>query len=187
MLRASAQKLISFDGFSPSIRSVYFIMSDSNGASLGELVPCGGGDPIPLQQHRLLIGRRSRCDISLRFPNVSSHHCELQMTNGYWHVRDLNSRNGIKVNDERCDSKYLIPGDVLSIAKHRFEIMYTPDADAPPPDEEEDIMSLSLMEKAGLERRRPESPSPPPPAAHEPDPEQRFSDDEEAASEWLSE
>ena len=56
---------------------------------LGELIPRGGGDPIPLQKTTLLIGRRSSCDIALRFANVSSRHCELELINGYWQVRDL--------------------------------------------------------------------------------------------------
>ena len=99
---------------------------------LGELNPCGGGDAIPLLKNKLLVGRRSSCDISLRFPNVSSHHCELELVNGYWFVRDLGSRNGIKVNGMRCDSKWLMPGDVLSVARHRYEVTYAPQGDAPP-------------------------------------------------------
>lgn len=120
---------------------------------LGELIPCGGGDPIPLLKSRLLIGRRSRCDITLRFPNVSSHHCELELINGYWHIRDVGSRNGIKVNNVRYDSKWLMPGDVLSVARHRYEIVYTVDNSMPPPDDE-DPFALSLLEKAGLTRRK---------------------------------
>lgn len=119
---------------------------------LGELNPCGGGDPIPLLKTKLLIGRRSSCDVSLKFPNVSSHHCELELLNGYWFVRDLTSRNGIKVNGVRCESKWLMPGDVLSVAKHRYEVGYIPQGDAPPP-EEEDPFAIGLLEKAGLARR----------------------------------
>jgi adenylate cyclase len=48
-------------------------------------------------------------------------------------------------------AKYLRPGVVLSIAKLRFEVAYTPLADEPPP--EENPFALSLMEKAGLVRR----------------------------------
>ncbi|MCC7421117.1 MAG: FHA domain-containing protein [Planctomycetaceae bacterium] len=121
----------------------------------GELVPCGGGDSIPLLKTKLLIGRRSRCDVMLDFPNVSSHHCELEFLNGYWFVRDLGSRNGIKVNGANCDSKWLLPGDVLHVAKHRFEVQYTPTTDAPPP-EEENPFARSLLEKAGLGRSEPE-------------------------------
>jgi pSer/pThr/pTyr-binding forkhead associated (FHA) protein len=122
---------------------------------LGELIPCGGGDSIPLLKPELLIGRRSRCDIVLQFPNISSHHCSLELINGYWFVQDLGSRNGIKVNGERCDSKFLLPGDELAIAKHRFEITYKPLSDAPPP-EEESPLKMGLMEKAGLVGRRSE-------------------------------
>ncbi len=120
----------------------------------GELNPCGGGDPIPLQKPRLVVGRQPSCDIILRFPNVSSRHCEFQLLNGYWHVRDLGSRNGIKVNGIRCDSHWLMPGDVLWVAKHRYEVNYSPEAEAPPPVEAEpDPLSISLLEKAGLSRR----------------------------------
>ncbi len=123
---------------------------------LGELNPCGGGDPIPLLKSKLLLGRRGSCDISLRFPNVSSHHCELELVNGYWFVRDLGSRNGIKVNGTRCESKWLMPGDVLSVAKHRYELAYAPQGEAPPSENEEDPFAQGLLEKAGLTRRQTE-------------------------------
>lgn len=122
---------------------------------LGQLIPCGGGDPIPLLRNKLLVGRRSRCDITLKFPNISSHHCELELINGYWRVKDLGSTNGIKVNEERCDTRWLMPGDVLRIAKHSYEIAYEPLGEAPPPDSDDvDIMAEGLLEKAGLVQRR---------------------------------
>lgn len=117
---------------------------------LGELTPCGGGDPIPLLGRKLMVGRRSSCDICLRFPNVSSQHCELELKGGYWHVRDLGSSNGIKVNGEQCVTHCLMPGDVLHIARHRFRVDYAASGSAPPP-EDEDPLEMSLMEKAGLE------------------------------------
>jgi adenylate cyclase len=116
---------------------------------LGELIPCGGGDPIPLLKPRLLIGRRGSCDISLRFPNVSSHHCQMELVNGYWFVRDLGSRNGIKVNGVRCESKWLMPEDVLWVAKHRYEVTYAARGEAPTMDDE-DPFEIGLLEKAGL-------------------------------------
>ena len=68
----------------------------------GELVPTGGGDPIPLRRGVLTLGRRETCDISLRFPNISGSHCELSYKDaGYWYIRDLGSTNGIKVNGQR--------------------------------------------------------------------------------------
>ncbi|MFO0980116.1 MAG: FHA domain-containing protein [Planctomycetaceae bacterium] len=121
---------------------------------LGQLIPCGGGDSIPLLSPKLLVGRRSSCDIKLDFPNVSSHHCELELRKGYWHIRDLNSSNGVKVNGERCETHVLMPGDEISIAKHSFRVEYVVAADSEAP-EEENTFSRSLMEKAGLEVQRP--------------------------------
>ena len=151
---------------------------------LGELIPVGGGDSIPLLEPQLQIGRRSRCDIVLAYPNVSSQHCELSLVDGYWQVRDLGSRNGIKVNGERYDQKLLHPGDVISIAKHHFEISYVPVGDAPP--EEDDPFEMSLLEKAGLEKEHSERRrSAPPPASAKPLEKQTFGEDEDAAMDWL--
>jgi predicted component of type VI protein secretion system len=118
---------------------------------MGQLIPLGGGDPIPLRKPKLLVGRRPSCDIRLEFPNVSSQHYELEWVNGYWRVRDLRSANGTKVNGERIDEKFIQPGDTLMIAKHGFEIDYTPDPNAAPV-EEVDPFSIGLMEKAGIGR-----------------------------------
>ncbi len=125
----------------------------------GELIPVGGGDPIPLIRENLLIGRRESCDIPLRFPNVSGIHCELSYRNGYWHIRDRGSTNGVKVNGVRVQEKYLHPGDEISIAKRRFTIEYQLQAGRQTLEEildEEDIMSQPLLEKAGLARPKSE-------------------------------
>jgi adenylate cyclase len=124
---------------------------------LGELVPVGGGDPVPLLKETLLVGRRESCDIVLRFPNVSSHHCQLECHGGYWYVRDLNSKNGTRVNGARISEKRIDPGDELRVAKHRYKIEYSPidlGAVGPPPSEfiPGDVMQKSLLERAGLER-----------------------------------
>ena len=121
----------------------------------GELIPVGGGDPIPLIRDTLTIGRRESCDIPLRYPNVSGVHCELTFRNGYWHIRDKNSTNGIKVNGQRVAQKYLHPGDTIRIAKREFTIEYQLMAGRQALEdilEQEDVMSQPLLEKAGLAR-----------------------------------
>lgn len=120
----------------------------------GELVPVGGGDPIPLNKETLIVGRRESCDIVLRFANVSGQHCQLTRESGYWFVQDLNSQNGVKVNGARVVRKRLDPGALLSMARHKYTIQYTPEG--PPPSEEADLESVltkSLLERAGLQRR----------------------------------
>lgn len=121
----------------------------------GELIPLGGGDPIPLLKEKLLIGRRESCDIVLRFANVSAHHCELNFESGYLFARDLQSRNGIKINGVKMPDGRLDPGDEIAVAKHRYRVEYSPaelGAVGPPPTENrtQEIMSESLLARAGL-------------------------------------
>lgn len=121
----------------------------------GELIPVGGGDPIPLRKPTLLVGRRESCDVVLRFSNVSAHHCELSINGGFWYVRDLQSRNGVKVNGVPVQEKRLDPGDELSVATHKYEIRYLPveiGAVGPPPIESDpEAFRKPLLERAGLE------------------------------------
>ncbi|KAA1262174.1 FHA domain protein [Rubripirellula obstinata] len=126
----------------------------------GQLTPVGGGDPIPLVKERLLIGRRGEVDIQLKFPNVSSQHCRLTLEHGYWFVKDLNSRNGTKVDERAVMRKRVDPGSKLSIAKHHYVCEYEPQslgAYGPPPADDdymEELMKSSLMDRAGLSNRK---------------------------------
>jgi predicted component of type VI protein secretion system len=128
---------------------------------LGELVPIGGGDAIPLLQDVMTIGRRHTADIRLDFPNVSSSHAELTFRNGVWYVRDLGSTNGVKVNGERTQRRPLRPGDEVSVANHRYTIQYHLPVGSMIEEifsEEEDVFGQSLLEKAGLVK--PKQPNP---------------------------
>lgn len=125
-----------------------------------ELVPIGGGDAIPLVRHTMTLGRRRTCDICLDFPNISGQHCEFSYKGGVWHVRDLGSQNGVKVNGEKVSSRVLKPGDQVGIASNKFTIQYQMSAESQAlmveqPEEAGDF-SKSLMEKAGLAKKKPD-------------------------------
>jgi adenylate cyclase len=106
-----------------------------------------------------MIGRRETCDIVLRFGNVSGQHCRMTLEQGYWFIKDLNSRNGTKVNGYRISRKRLDPDSLVSIAKHEYKIQYEPEAlgafGPPPPDDDQldEMLRKSLMDRAGLARR----------------------------------
>ena len=128
----------------------------------GELVPLGGGDPIPLLKKSLRVGRRDECDIVLNFSNISGHHAMLEIEEGYWFIRDLRSRNGIKIDGKRILTgvrRRLDPGTVVQIAKHKFEVNYDPHKlgayGSPPQDEQLDnFFSTSLLDRAGLKKKK---------------------------------
>jgi pSer/pThr/pTyr-binding forkhead associated (FHA) protein len=125
---------------------------------LGELQPLGGGDPIPLLKKHLIIGRREPADIVLRFPNVSSRHCELFVDQGTWVVKDLGSSNGTKINGVRITEQAIRPGDTLAIAKHAYEVMFDPvslggSSEGDRRFQEPDLFSRSLLQASGLESR----------------------------------
>jgi adenylate cyclase len=141
-----------------------------NFAGNGELVPVGGGDNIPLIGSPMILGRRESCDICLRFPNISGRHCELYFKDGFWVIRDLNSTNGLKVNGEKLPpggKKILAPSDTIEIGKRDYKIQYEPTdrlsrIEELMEEEEEDIMGVPLLEKAGLEHPRDRSDLHPP-------------------------
>jgi adenylate cyclase len=128
----------------------------------GELVPVGGGDPIPLLKRKLRVGRRDGCDIILNYANVSGAHCLLEVIEGYWFIKDLRSRNGVKVDGKRIMTglrKRINPNVEITIAKHTFEVVYEPTElgayGTPPQDEQLDhFFGQSLLDRAGLARRQ---------------------------------
>ena len=135
-------------------------MSNTTKPKYGELVPIGGGDPIPLLKERLRIGRRDSCDIVLNFANISGHHALLEIEEGYWFVRDLKSKNGVKVDGKKLTAgmrKRVDPGANIRFAKHEFEMEYSPHdlgAYGSPPQAEQldDFFSTSLLNRAGLKK-----------------------------------
>ncbi len=145
-----------------TIEAKIFVSTDEKqvfAGPFGQLTPCGGGDPIPLAKERVMIGRRSEADIQLKFSNVSTQHCRLTLEHGYWFVRDLNSRNGTKVDDRAAIRKRIDPASKLSIAKHHFIVEYDPQslgAYGPPPADDDcvdEMLRSSLMDRAGLQKR----------------------------------
>ncbi|MSQ95733.1 MAG: FHA domain-containing protein [Gemmataceae bacterium] len=148
----------------------------------GELVPQGGGDSIPLARSPLIVGRRDSCDICLPFPTLSGKHCELIFKEGHWIVRDLDSTNGTQINGMHVQKKILHSGDLVAFGSRNFTIQYTETgrvSNLNEFDEElEEVMSMSLLEKAGLTKApRPQAD----PVLSPTDPAAAFDDDETPA------
>ena len=69
---------------------------------------------FPLGSGRILIGRKS-ADVSLGHPSVSRRHALVECEDGGIRIRDLGSKNGIRINARKVGEGALREGDVLKI------------------------------------------------------------------------
>ena len=104
-------------------------------------LPNGSQRSIPLTAERLSLGRSSNNDLS--YPDdsgLSRHHMVLEKTGEDWYVRDLSSKNGTLLNDERVTSPTrLKPGDRILASR----VLMTYDGDQQPPGEATVIFSMA--------------------------------------------
>lgn len=77
-----------------------------------------------LSHDSILFGRSSQCDLVYCFEAVSKQHCRLEKRNNEWWIKDLNSRNGIYVNNLRVQEQALTIGDHIFLAG--FECWFNP-------------------------------------------------------------
>jgi hypothetical protein len=70
---------------------------------------------------KAVIGRSKECECVVRDPNVSRRHAELRRAeSGDWHISDLGSTNGVKVNGRQVTSSRLRPGDEVNLGTSSF-------------------------------------------------------------------
>jgi len=73
------------------------------------------GKVFQLKAASLVLGRHEGCDIVLNDSSVSRRHARLELHRGRYHIVDLGSTNGTKVNGSRVGTKALEPGDTVII------------------------------------------------------------------------
>lgn len=85
---------------------------------------------FPLDKPELTIGRSSQCDICINDDSVSATHALIRVTPnellaGYNDVviYDLQSKNGVLVNDQHVERCHLNPNDVITIGWNRFKFL----------------------------------------------------------------
>lgn len=81
-----------------------------------------GGAVIEVARPEALVGRHSTADVRLPLPDVSRRHCRLQWVEGCWQVLDLNSLNGVYLNDEAVLQSPLHQGDLLRVGGFTFAV-----------------------------------------------------------------
>ena len=84
---------------------------------------CAPLAPVPLgPKPKVIIGRSSECDLVLRHPSVSRHHCTVTVREGGMSMLDEGSSNGSYLNGKRASQSNLVPGDVLSLGCFEVEV-----------------------------------------------------------------
>ena len=70
-----------------------------------------------------MIGRDTKCDVSVIDEAVSAHHARLTHHHGQWWLEDLNSTNGTFLNQEQLStSAVVITGDHFKCGNTVFGI-----------------------------------------------------------------
>ncbi|HTW94177.1 MAG TPA: FHA domain-containing protein, partial [Tepidisphaeraceae bacterium] len=82
---------------------------------LGAMIAADEGNPSPIKGRVLLIGRRPGSDVLIDNERVSKCHAVIYLCDGQWHVRDLGSRTGTKLNGKVIHKADLNFGDVVRI------------------------------------------------------------------------
>src|SRR5208283_1204659 len=84
------------------------------------LVPTGMS--IDLTCPDLVMGRHSSADLRLPLADVSRRHCRFLFADSHWNLIDLDSLNGVFVNEKRVQRTALHHKDRIRIGSFTFEV-----------------------------------------------------------------
>jgi pSer/pThr/pTyr-binding forkhead associated (FHA) protein len=77
--------------------------------------PDGAHAEMRLTADPITLGRTPDADIVLNDEKASRRHCGIRFENGRHRLKDLKSKNGTYLNDERIEEAELRPGDRIRI------------------------------------------------------------------------
>jgi adenylate cyclase len=84
--------------------------------------PVGNRHPFEWDGDELTIGRGVDAVLRLEDGHASRLHARLHREAGHYVITDLNSGNGLYVNDERVSSRVLAEGDVIRVGRSRIVV-----------------------------------------------------------------
>jgi hypothetical protein len=100
------------DGLKLPVEGV-FVLAITSGPASGEV--------FRLAKPRLVIGRKG-ADIPLNDPEISRHHCLLEVRDKIIDLKDLNSTNGTFYDEERVRAAMLQDGSEFRIGESRIRV-----------------------------------------------------------------
>jgi len=101
-------------------RNLYRALTTDSEPPAASLLAVQGPDEghswqLPPPPARVLMGRDPECDIRLGDDDTSRRHLELTCDFRGHHVRDLSSKNGVKVNGRTFEERWIEHGDEVSV------------------------------------------------------------------------
>lgn len=73
-------------------------------------------------QRNAIVGRLSTSDIRLEWEELSRLHCRLEWRGKEWTLSDLDSINGVMLNDQRVGRGILQEGDTITLADRKWAV-----------------------------------------------------------------
>src|SRR5689334_10443733 len=84
--------------------------------------PLGNRSPFQWDGDELTIGRAADAGLRLEDGHASRLHAKVSRAGGDYVIADLNSGNGLYVNDERVSRRALGDGDVIRVGRSRIVV-----------------------------------------------------------------
>lgn len=83
-----------------------------------------------LGERPITIGRSPDADVVILDEKASRIHCGIRLWDGDFYIKDLKSRNGTFVNNQRIDVAKLKPGDRIRVGSMGFSFEQEPATEA---------------------------------------------------------
>ena len=83
----------------------------------------GKGDTFTLSKPRVILGRQDS-DIALKDPEISRHHCLLEVRENYINLKDLDSTNGTFFDEERVRAAMLQDGSEFRVGTSLIRVTF---------------------------------------------------------------
>lgn len=103
--------------------SFSFGLQDTHCVMLAHLVPCSGGKPIALKKPNVFLGRQEHVDASAPLTQQTARF-RLHLQGNWWVIDKIDPSVELRVNNRRCESSRVRPGDEITIGRSRFRIEY---------------------------------------------------------------
>lgn len=92
-------------------------------ARLVMLTPPAPGAEFALPEGAIKIGRAEDLDVWVNHRSISREHAEIRREGNQFHVVDLESANGVRLNNDEVAEATLSPGDELELGQVRFRFV----------------------------------------------------------------